>query len=198
LLTAKHAVTREAVIRFYAAYDRRKKEKQLPCDINEWPWDDPDDLDLRLSKEHLKPGVLAAYRTWRLVVFDITDLLGCAIVNGIIPKESQTLSQLVLRGKVAEWHPDRDAEWWPLIKNGGEIDVAQALVARPSVASEAPASWYLEDGSGRALAVLQRALRYGEVDRTVWVYLGSEPDVRSAFIRSHPELAASTGIRRRS
>jgi hypothetical protein len=134
MLTAKHVVTREEVIRFYAAYDRCKKEKQLPSDIDEWPWDDPDGIDLRLCNEHLKRGVLAAYRIWRLVVFDIADLLRCAISNGIFPGESQALCQLVLRGKVAEWQPDRDAEWWPLIKNGAEIDVAQALVARPSVA----------------------------------------------------------------
>ncbi len=57
---------------------------------------------------------------------------------------------------------------------------------RPVLKSEAPAKWYLEDGSGRALALLQRILRYGEAGRTAWAYLGHEPDERSAFFKLHP------------
>ncbi|HLW88420.1 MAG TPA: hypothetical protein VKR57_07980 [Terriglobales bacterium] len=54
--------------------------------------------------------------------------------------------------------------------------------------SERPAKWYLEDGSGRGLALLQRILRYSEFGRTAWAYIGHEPDERSTFIKSHPEL----------
>jgi hypothetical protein len=62
------------------------------------------------------------------------------------------------------------------------------MIIRPSVKSEAPAKWYIEDGSGRALALLQRVLRNGEMYRTSWSYVGLEPDMRSSFIASRPEL----------
>jgi hypothetical protein len=70
-----------------------------------------------------------------------------------------------------------------------DLGVDSALIVRPSVRSEEPAKWYIEDGSGRALALLQRILRYGESGRTAWVYLGREPDERSTFIASRPELS---------
>lgn len=62
------------------------------------------------------------------------------------------------------------------------------MIIRPSVRSEEPAKWYIEDGSGRALALLQRVLRNGEMYRTGWAYVGLEPDIRSSFIASRPEL----------
>lgn len=105
-----------------------------------------------------------------------------------VPGEPQALCQLVLRGKLAEWIPKGSPDWWSLIGNGSDLDVKSALIARPALRSEGPAKWYIEDGSGRALALLQRILRYGEVHRTAWAYLGHEPDERSAFIREHPEL----------
>jgi hypothetical protein len=182
-------VTREEVIRFYAAYDRRKKGGlPPPPDIDEWRWDNPRELDLSLDANELKSGVLAAYRTWQLVEFGLLDVLECAVWDGIFRGESQSLSRLVLNGKVGEWAPDRQTDWWQSVRGGSALGVDSALVARPSVSSEQPAKWYLEDGSGRALAFLQRSLRSGDVGRTVWVYLGREPDPRSTFIRSRPEL----------
>lgn len=185
----KDNVTREEVIRFYAGYDRRKKGQHLPLsDMDAWPWDDPRGLDLKLEANGLKHGVLAAYRTWGLVEFGVTDLLECAVYNGIFRGEPQALSQLILRGKLDGWSPDRDTDWWQPIREGSVLGVDSALIARPSVRSEEPARWYFEDGSGRALALLQRILRYSDVGRTCWVYLGREPDQRSIFIRDRPEL----------
>jgi hypothetical protein len=181
-------VTREEVIRFYATYDRRKKGQPPVSDIDAWPWADPDGIDRQLAHSGLKKGVLAAYRTWRLVEFSVADLLECAVVNHIFPGEPQALGQLVLRGNLVEWFPIGAPEWWRLLGNGSELDVESALIVRPALKSEAPAKWYLEDGSGRALALLQRILRYGEAGRTAWAYLGHEPDEHSAFIKSHPEL----------
>lgn len=129
-------VTRERVIRSYAKYDRRKKDKaSLPSDMDEWPWDDPVELDSRLKKDHLKDGVLAAYTDWQFVEIGLTDFLECAIYNGIFPGQPQALSQLVLMGKVAAWSPDRDtewlndaAEWWrTLTLAGGEGMVVKPL-----------------------------------------------------------------------
>jgi len=183
-------VPREEVIRFYAAYDLRKKGGHpLPPDIDGWPWDDPRGLDLSLAANGLKRGVLAAYRTWQFVEFGLLDILECAVWNGIFPREPQALSQLTLRGKVSDWSPDRYAEWWQPVRSGSKFGVDSALVLRPSVRSELPAKWYFEDGSGRALAFLQWSLRSGDVGRTIWAYLGCEPDPRSEFIRSRPELS---------
>jgi hypothetical protein len=183
-------VTREEVIRFYATYDRRKKGQPPLSDIAEWPWDDPNGIDCKLADNGLKAGVLAAYRTWSLVEFNIADLLECAIVKDVFPGQPRTLCQLVLLGKLAEWFPIAAPEWWRLIGNGSELDVESALIVRPALKSEAPAKWYLEDGTGRAIALVQRILRYGEAGRTVWAYLGNEPDEQSAFIRSRRELKA--------
>jgi len=186
-------VTREEVIRFYAKYDWRKKPKGPHPDLDAWPWDDPGGLDRMLAESELKKGVLAAYRRWKLVEFGVSDILECAIFNGIFPGEPQALCRLVLRGKVATWHPDRATEWWQPIGSGMNLDVHAALIVRPATKNEAPAKWYIEDGSGRALALLQRILQYGEIGRTAWAYLGYESDERSVFIGSHPELRA--GIR---
>ena len=185
----RNDVTRKEMIFFYVEYDRRKKQPELPLpDMEGWRWDDPDEIDRKLAVNGLKKGVLAAYRTWRLVKFSVPDLLECAIVDHIFPGEPQALCQLVLRGKLAEWIPKGSPDWWSPIGNGSDLDVKSALIARPALRSEGPAKWYIEDGSGRALALLQRILRYGEVHRTAWAYLGHEPDERSAFIREHPEL----------
>lgn len=182
-------VTRERVIRSYAEYDRRKKTKaSLPPDMDGWPWDDPVELDSRLRKEHLKDGVLAAYRNWELVEIGLTDFLECAIYNGIFPGQPQALCQLVLLGKVATWSPDRDTDWLNPIRAGAHFEAECPFILRPSVTTEAPATWYIEDGSGRALAFLQRVLGWGELDRTAWAYVGNEPDKRSDFIASRPEL----------
>jgi hypothetical protein len=182
-------VTRERVLRTYAEYDRRKKgQGSLPSDMNEWPWDDAIELDSRLKKNHLKDGVLAAYRDWRFVEIGLTDFLECAIYNGIFPGQPQALCQLVLLGQVAAWSPDRDTEWLNPIRGGADFTAECPFILRPSLTSEAPAKWYIEDGSGRALAFLQRALRWGELDRTAWAYLGIEPDKCSPFIKSRPEL----------
>jgi len=189
----RDSVTREEVIRFYARYDWGKKRKKenvdsLVSDIDNWPWNDPDCIDQKLDDSGLKKGVLAAYRTWKLVELDVVDLLECAIVNHIFPREPQALCRLVLLGKLAEWFPIGNPDWWRRIGNGLDLDVESALIVRPAVRSEAPAKWYVEDGSGRALALLQRTLRYGETGRTAWAYRGYEPDERSAFIKAHPDL----------
>jgi hypothetical protein len=184
----REGVTREEVIRFYVKYDCRKKNRTPPQDLDEWPWQDPDGLDGKLHERGFKNGVLAAYRTWKFVEFDVVHILESAIVDQIFPKDPQTLGQLVLLGKLAEWLPMGAPVWWREIGDGSELGVESAMILRPSVPSERPAKWYIEDGSGRALALLQRILRYSETDRTAWAYLGHEPDERSAFIKSHPEL----------
>ncbi|MEW5980616.1 MAG: hypothetical protein AB1898_32980 [Acidobacteriota bacterium] len=181
-------IPRREVIEFYIEYDRRKKGGAPLPDLDRWPWDDPDGLDRLLRDNKLKGGVLPAYRTWCLVEITATDLLECAVENRIFPGESQALSLLVLRGRLAEWTPRGSPSWWHPILSGTGPSQREALILRPSVRSEEPAHWYAEDGSGRSIALLLRILRNGELERKAWAYVGHIPDERAKFIRDRPEL----------
>jgi hypothetical protein len=185
----KKHVTRQEVILAYARYDLSKKGRAcLPSDIDHWQWEDPGELDKKLRTNGLKDGVLAAYLHWQLVEVGLIDLLECAIFNGIFPGQPQSLSRIVLNGKVADWHPDRNTDWFDTIKHGTPLTADSPLIIRPSVRSEAPAKWYVEDGSGRALALLQRMLDRGELETSAYAFVGIEPDLRSSFITARPEL----------
>jgi hypothetical protein len=184
----RNHVTREEVIRSYVEYDRRKKEEgRLPPDLDQWPWDSPIELDSKLRANNLKEGVLTAYRDWQFAELNLSDILKCAIFNGIFRGEPQALCQLLLIGRVGSWAPDRETGWFNSIRTGAALNPDSPLIIRPSVRCEAPAEWYLEDGSGRALALLQRILGQGEFNRTAWAYVGTEPDIRSSFIATRPE-----------
>jgi hypothetical protein len=182
-------IPRREVIEFYARYDRGKKRGAPLPDFDRWPWEDPDGLDQLLKDNNLKDGVLPAYRTWSFVEIGATDLLECAVESRIFPGESQALSLLVLRGRLSEWTPRGSPSWWQPVSNGTGPSEREALILRPSVQSEAPARWYVEDGSGRSIALLLRILRNGELERKAWAYVGHIPDERAKFIRDRPELA---------
>jgi hypothetical protein len=172
----KDHVTREEVIRAYAKYDRRKKAQSLlPSDIDGWPWDDPVELDSKLRANGLKSGVLAAYRDWQLAEFSLSDLLKCAIYNGIFRGEPQALCQLVLIGKVASWAPDRETGWWDTIRGGDELGVDSPKIIRPSVRSEKPAKWYIEDVSGVRLHCFSESCEMGKSTELVGRMSGSNP-----------------------
>ncbi len=186
-------VTREQVVRFYVAYDRRKNCQPPPADLANWPWDNPEGLDGKLSDNGLKVGVLAAYKLWWFVELSLEDLLDCAIVNHIFKGQPQALSLLFTRGVVETWKPIGDKEWYAPLEGGGSFPPAWAMIMRPSVRSEQPAKWYVEDGSGRALCLVRSMLRRAESWRVAYGYLGVVPDGRSSFIQSRPELAACVG-----
>jgi len=63
-------------------------------------------LDEKPREGHFKRGVLAAYLTWNLKKFTIAELLQCAVVDHIFPREPQAICQLALRGNLAEWLPE--------------------------------------------------------------------------------------------
>jgi hypothetical protein len=184
----ENAVRRRDVITFYVHYDCHKKQRAPITSLDTWPWDSPDGLDECLVSSRLKAGVLPAYRRWWLVELDLADLLECAIVNHILHEHPQALGQLVGRGVLETAVPPGNPEWWEPLSSGREFPREWALILRPAVSSERPAKWYLEDGSGRALALLRRVLVHQEPWRTVWAYLGVVPDERAAFMRTHPEL----------
>ena len=50
-------------------------------------WEDPIELDSKLRANGLKDRVLATYRDWQFTEIDLSDLLKCAIFNGIFRGE---------------------------------------------------------------------------------------------------------------
>jgi hypothetical protein len=187
----KGGISRREVITFYVGYDCRKKQRAEVASLDSWPWDNPDGLDECLRSCGLKPGVLAAYHQWWLVQLDLIDLLDCAIVNSIFHGHPQVLSQLIDRGLLETAMPRGTPEWWEPLSSGHDFPPEWALILRPAVASERPAKWYLEDGSGRALALLRRILTHQEPWRTAWGYLGVIPDEHAGFIRTRPEVSGN-------
>jgi hypothetical protein len=183
-------VSREEVVHFYAAYDCRKKRQGIP-DPTCWPSGDPGQLDNMLLQHGLKHGVVAGYKLWWLAELEIADLLDCAIVN-VSGFPGQSLALLAQRGAVASWIPPGPTEWFDLLSQGGLFPPDWAMILRPSTLTERPAKWYIEDGSGRALCLLQRILRHSEYWRTAYGYIGIMPDEKSAFFSTRPELLART------
>ncbi len=181
---------REEVTRFCVEYDRRKKGQPALSDLDSWAWHDARGLESKLREHDLKPDVLPAYTSWWFIELSVADLLECAIVNHIFPGHPQQLSLLLLRGLVDSWQPDGTPEWHSPLQQGESFPPEWALLLRPSVKDERPAKWYVDDGSGRALSLLQRILRHSESWRVAFAYLGWLPDEKAAFIQSHPELRA--------
>jgi hypothetical protein len=183
-------ISRREVVEFYARYDRGKKGQTEHINFDSWPWNDPVGIDRHLRECKLKVGVLAAYRSWALCQLNLSDILKCAIVNHIFPGESQVLGEISPE-TISESKPQNNPGWWFPLSSGSDIDQGFALILRPALNSEYPAKWYVEDGSGRILALFQRIIRFGEATRTAWAYVGDVPDEQSRFMIEHPELAAT-------
>lgn len=180
-------ITRRDVITHYVAYDRQKKGQPVIDTLEAWPWNDPNAIDEQLRSNHLKPGVLSAYRVWQLAQLDYADIVDCAIVNHIFPGQPQALGRID-QSLIAKSKPTGNPEWWGPLSSGSDIPREWALILRSTVVSERPAKWYIEDGSGRALALFQRMLVYQELWRTAHAYIGIIPDEGSHFIQNRPEL----------
>lgn len=180
-------MTRRDIITCYVVYDRKKKGLPIIENLEKWPWNDANAIDEQLQSNHLKTGVLSAYRVWQLAQLDYADIADCAIVNHIFPGQPQALGRID-QTHIAKSKPNGNPEWWGALSSGSDIPREWALILRPTVASELPAKWYIEDGSGRALALFQRMLVNQELWRTAYAYLGIIPDEDSHFIQKRPEL----------
>jgi len=184
-------VSRCEVIEAYAAYDRAKKHLPDISDFACWEWQDASEIDLRLANANLKHGVLSAYKLWWFVELSASDLLSCAIVNHIFADQSQVVSAIVLSGLLPGWSPpDPHPDWYATLEEGGELGPGAPLILRPALRAERPATWYIEDGSGRALCLVRRILRFAEFWRVAYAYVGIVPDHDSPFVSSHRELTA--------
>ncbi len=194
-------LSRKDVISFYVEYDRRKKPAEKDINLTTWLWDDPVELDNVLKANKFKSGVLPAYMLWNLVELDFNDILDCAIVNHIFPDLPQALNLIQDKGVIEIWRPpnlpnsSEPPEWWVPLSSGSNLPREWALILRPSTLTEKPAKWYVEDGSGRVLALAQHVLKYGDKTKTAYAYLGVIPDENSPFIKSRPELSRIQELR---
>lgn len=178
-------VTRRDVVESYVRYDARKKGGAVPSDISEWDWSHADAIDQNLRLNGFKFGILAGYEMWRPVNFGVSELRDCAIVADIFPNLPRVLGQLVNLELFENWKPDRHVEWLDSLRGDAPYPSEWPLILRPSVRSERPAKWYLEDGSGRGICFFRRLVRAGDDRSTAFGYLGSQPDSRSTFMRQN-------------
>ena len=157
--TIERGIKRRAVIEAYAKYDCAKKGRLRP-DFRTWNWLDADAIDGEMQRAGLKIGVPAGYLLWDKVEVTIPDLRECAVVDGIFPGKSRKLGLIELSNGLAGWKPNRAALWYDDIVQGRTFDESAPLMFRPAVKAEAPASWYVEDGSGRAIAFIANQIRF--------------------------------------
>lgn len=185
-------LTRKDVITAYVSYDARKKNNPIPKDITNWPWSDPNALDFELSRHEFKPGIIGGYKTWQAVRLSRFELLNCAVVNHMFrdfqsPSEHlpRVLNELIRHPVFERWKPNKPTEWYEWLESGNPFPDDWPLILRPAVRSEAPAKYYVEDGSGRAVCFLRRLCKHPEESGTAMGYLGIEPDSGSHFMRQH-------------
>ena len=57
------------------------------------------------------------------------------------------------------------------------------MLLRPAVSGESPACWYIEDGSGRAIAFLKNQHIFRPSQTLAIGYLGRKSDPLSSFMR---------------
>jgi hypothetical protein len=197
MLVVECGIPRRDVIAFYVTYDRAKKPGAVDPPLEEWPWTSCGDLDRALEGNKLKWGCMTAYRTWSLVQLGHEDLLDCAVDRGTAFRsfnvEVQSLRELVRRGLIDGWEPkgapDNAPSWWQPLRGGAGLPRDAALILRPATVGEAPAKWYVEDGTGRVLALVQGARNLVR-ERIVFAYVGeaAATDEQSEWLKTRPEL----------
>jgi hypothetical protein len=115
----------------------------------------------------------------------MSDLRECAVVDDIFPGQSRKLGLVERAGGLVGWKPNREASWYDNIVRGQTFDETAPLMLRPAVSGESPASWYIEDGSGRVIAFVANQILFGPSQTLAIGYLGCEPDPHSSFMQQH-------------
>lgn len=182
----RRVLERRAVIEAYAVYDCSKKHQSVP-DFSKWDWSQADAIDRELERATLKKGVLAGYRLWEMVEVNASDIRACAVEGSIFPGQARALGRIEAAGALDGWRPRAENSWYEAIEKGEPLDEDAPLILRPALSAEAPAAWYVEDGSGRAIALLKNRAAFDRSDEFFAIgYLGVEPDQGSSFMRQPP------------
>jgi hypothetical protein len=174
-------IARRTVVEAYSRYDCAKANRPVPA-FEAWDWSQADTIDLELRGVGLKAGILAGYLLWDRIEVMISDLSDCAVYDKIFPGQSRRLGH-VSAAALADWRPNRHVSWYEPIASGRTIDDASPMLFRPAVGGESPASWYVEDGSGRAVAFVANQDIFGPLQTLAVGYLGRRPDPNSSFMR---------------
>jgi len=143
-----------------------------------------DAIDEKMRSANLKGGIPAGYIRWDKIEITMEDLRACAVDGAVFPRGPRPLGLIERAGLLTNWKPDRDTEWYAKIVRGETLDETAPLILRPAVNCERPASWYIEDGSGRAIALLQNQFRFDARAVLAVGYLGHEPDHHSSFMKT--------------
>jgi hypothetical protein len=180
-------IERRTVIEAYVKYDCSTKGRPTP-ELAKWNWSQANMIDMEMKRAALKVGVPAGYQLWDKVEVTMSDLRECAVVD-IFPGQSRKLGLVERAGGLFGWKPNRGTSWYDNIVRGQTLDETAPLMLRPAVSGESPASWYIEDGSGRAIAFVANQILFRSSQILAIGYLGREPDPRSSFMQQHfPEL----------
>ena len=177
----KQHIERRVVIEAYAKYDCSKKHRPVP-DFLAWDWSQANIIDAEMSRANLKTGVPAGYLLWDEIEVTTPVLRECAVHSVIFPKQSRKLG-LIGDSELLDWKLKCDKPWYEGIARGGKLDDAAPMLLRPATRGESPARWYIEDGSGRAIAFVANQQIF-DPSRTLAIgYLGRNPDPNSSFMQ---------------
>jgi len=191
----QEGLSRRAVIERYANYDFQKKQDKQPLpDFDAWNWSNADAIDEELSRAGLKTGIPAGYLSWDLVQITIPDFRQCAVsVNIFSEQRNRQLGIIEQNGQLINWEERLFQHfaglavplWYDYIKLGEVLGESAPFLLRPAVFGERPARWYVEDGSGRAVAFVANARIFAPSDIVATGFLGTVPDANSTFMHTH-------------
>lgn len=183
MITRTQGVPRRVVIEAYARYDVTKKNRSLP-NFESWDWSVADAIDEEMSNAGLKAGIPAGYLFWEKVEITLGDLRLCAVDAAIFPGQPRRVN-LIDAEAMKAWSSRCDRPWYQAIASGQTLNEVAPMLLRPAVSSESPAAWYVEDGSGRALAFISNQRMFNPAQTVATGYLGVQPDNESSFMRMH-------------
>lgn len=177
-------VPRRNVVEAYVHYDATKKKNRL-LDFAGCDWDDPNCLDSVLRRAKYKCGIIAGFSVWSYVEISLDDLRDCAVVAALSNKLKgpRDLRGLETKGCLHNWKPDIQTTYFERVEHGDTFGPGEPFILCPSVQSELPAKWYIEDGSGRATALVANAAKYVVKPVVGYGYLGIRADQTSTFMK---------------
>ncbi len=138
-----------------------------------------------MDSARLKTGIPAGYLLWDKVELTLSVLRECAVFVDIFPRQSRKLGMIERTGQLRGWRPKPERAWYGDVVTGHVFDDAAPFLLRPALRSERPASWYIEDGSGRAVALVANQDNFNPQAVAIG-YLGRKPDPNSGFMRREP------------
>jgi hypothetical protein len=172
-------VPRRDVVLHYLELQRAKGDQPLGS-LSAVDWEDTNAIEAWLGQNGFKSGILSGFRSWAFVRMSKAAVLETAVVAEAEGGRGGRLGQMLASGTLAEWTPDRPTTWWHLVADGTPPGKELALIVRPALPGE-KARWYVEDGTGRAMAAATRLPK----DAWVYAYIGFDPESSSRWLTAN-------------